>query len=146
MTENYSSIKQICNKNNVSFQRAYADKMISEADTQIDQDVLKKLISLLNTKGDSQSDTLIIIWRLEISFMTISNTNALFLFVDMLSQLASTKIASKLTSPKKCIFRHFEIKIWKRVYSFFIIIYTYNVYRYIRLNDCRRPVTRLKYY
>ncbi|XP_048752265.1 uncharacterized protein LOC125663885 [Ostrea edulis] len=41
--------------------RAYADKMISEADTQIDQDVLKKLISLLNTKGDSQSDTLIII-------------------------------------------------------------------------------------
>lgn len=146
MTENYSSIKQICNKNNVSFQRAYADKMISEADTQIDQDVLKKLISLLNTKGDSQSDALIIIWRLEISFMTISNTNALFLFVDMLSQLASTKIASKLTSPKKCIFRHFEIKIWKRVYSFFIIIYTYNVYRYIRLNDCRRPVTRLKYY
>lgn len=61
MTENYSSIKQICNKNNVSFQRAYADKMISEADTQIDQDVLKKLISLLNTKGDSQSDALIII-------------------------------------------------------------------------------------
>jgi hypothetical protein len=61
MIEDNGYTKETCNRHYVFFQREYADKMISEADTQIDQDVLKKLISLMNENEDSQNDAIIII-------------------------------------------------------------------------------------